>query len=163
MLKRAWMMAAVVLCLSSAARADAARVLVVVETPHGARVGAAVRRGLSVQLPEQVSIAQPGESADVVITVAAGEGGLAIVRYWDTHGRTDTLSFPLPSPSARFEDVASTLAAVLLQRNLPSMGDAAGPKTEAALDALLAETTHQLPRSRVRRPRTFPLDLADFQ
>ncbi len=156
------------LLMSATALAETPRapqVLVVVEAAQGLRVGAAVRRGLSAQLGNRIALVEAGETADAVITVTAGDDpatARVTVRYWDSSGRSDAVSLPLPSATARLEDVAATLAAVLLQRHVLAAQSPSTTDSEQTLEERMSCETCALARARPPVRRTFALALSDF-
>ncbi|MFT3925175.1 MAG: hypothetical protein QM778_21745 [Myxococcales bacterium] len=152
----------------AASRASGVRVTVVVESEQ-AGIAQRLREALAHQSGVQVSgleeaLNEGSQAPRVLLTVSRGAQGSVNVVYWDSTGKVEALSAPLPAAEGGFELVASTLGSALLSRNLPrfnAQGDS-GDCTSCEFKRLVADLrAHAMNMVPVRR-RTFPISLDDF-
>jgi hypothetical protein len=151
-------------------------IVVVVASGHGLpaveRMDKALGGKLGLRLISQQALAREAARPDALLALSVGSGGKDLVvnaLYWDSSGRPDSLSAPLPPEAERVETAVLTLAAALLQRHLPELGRSDSPARrgnpsetpedrESATRALYAA----IARAGLVSPRSARLYVEDF-
>lgn len=148
-------------------RAEAERVTLVAESSlpseTAQRIGIELEKQAGVVVESLGDVAERSELPRVTLTVSRDARGVVRVFYWDATGLVDSLS--IPAVEAQLELIASTLAAVLLQRHLPQLEQRtrrhAGDDVCEGWETVLTDWTRKV-SARVMHRRTYPITTADF-